>query len=111
MKFEINDEEWEIFIVDKGSIKDRYNEENNAEATFVFGLTIYNEHAIWINDSMCFIEKIRTLRHELTHCYIWSYGLNNAPHYTEEMVCDIVASSIDIINSITNQFANEIIKK
>lgn len=110
MKVEINNEEWEIFIVPKESIKDRYNEENNAEATFVFGLTIYNEHEIWINDSMCFTEKLRTLRHELTHCYIWSYGLYNVEHYTEEMVCDIVAESYGIIERIVLQFAENIAK-
>lgn len=111
MKFEINNEEWEIFIVPKESIKDRYNEENNTEATFVFGLTIYNEHEIWINDSMCFTEKLRTLRHELTHCYIWSFGLNNAPHYTEEMVCDIVAASNGIIDRIVMEFVGRNIEK
>ena len=28
MKFEMNNEEWEIFIVPKESIKDRYNDVN-----------------------------------------------------------------------------------
>ena len=111
MRFEINNDEWEIFIVPSESIKKRYNEDNNADSTFVFGLTIYPEHAIWINDTMCLAEQIKTLRHELTHCYIWSYGLYNAPHYTEEMVCDIVAASHGIIDRIVNEFVKDFLEK
>lgn len=111
MKFEINNEEWEIFIVPSESIKNRYNEEYDNDSTFVFGLTIYPRHQIWINESMCEAQKFRTLRHELTHCYIWSFGLNNAPHYTEEMVCDIVAASYGIIERIVMQFAEKMAKK
>ena len=34
------------------------------------GLTFYKEHKIWIAKELCKDEKIRTLKHELTHCYI-----------------------------------------
>ena len=47
---------------------------------------------------MCQDQKIKTLKHELTHCYIWNYGLYNVPHFNEEMVCDLVSSINDFIN-------------
>lgn len=104
MEFEINNEDWKIKLVDKNTIKNRYNEENDSDSAFVFGLTIYPDHEIWINKDMCEEERLRTVRHELTHCYIWAFGLNNAPHYTEEMVCDIVAASHEIIDDIIENF-------
>lgn len=107
MKFEINNNEWEIFRVDKDSILDRYNEEHEDQSTYVFGLTIYPEHQIWINDNLCTEEKIRTLKHELAHCYLWSYGFYNTPHFTEEMLCDTVAASNDFINRIVMEFVAE----
>lgn len=103
-KFRINDDEWEIIQVDKDKIRNRFNKDNEEDAIFVFGLTIFSEHKIWINEDMCTEQKIKTLKHELTHCYIWSYGLGSAPHYTEEMVCDIVSASINIINDIVKEY-------
>lgn len=69
-----------------------------------FGLTIFSEHKIWINKDICFDQKIKTLKHELTHCYIWSFGLGSILNYTEEMVCDIVSASNDIINEIIEDY-------
>mgnify|MGYP003308109641 CR=1 FL=1 len=106
MIFTINNEDWDIKLVDKDIIKSRYNQEYNSEATYVFGLTLYNQNEIWINEDMCEDQRLRTLRHELAHCYIWSYGLNNTPSFTEEMVCDIVASSYYIIDEIVEDFCN-----
>lgn len=104
MEFVINNEDWKIKLVDKDTLKKRYDEENGTDSTFVFGLTIYPEQEIWINKDMCDDQQMRTLWRELTHCYIWSFGLNNAPHYTEEMVCDIVAASHEIIDDIIENF-------
>ena len=53
---------------------------------------------------MCFEQKIRTLKHELTHCFIYNYGLYNAPSFNEEMVCDLVASITDFINEVINKY-------
>lgn len=103
-KFRINEDEWEIIQVDKDKIRNRLNKDNEEDAIFVFGLTIFSEHKIWINEDVCTEQKIKTLKHELTHCYIWSYGLGSVPHYTEEMVCDIVSASINIINDIVKEY-------
>lgn len=105
MIFKINNDEWEIILKDKKVLADKYNSENE-ESDFVFGVTIYSKHQIWINQDMCVDQQIRTLKHELTHCYMWNYGLYNVPHYTEEMVCDLVSSINDFINEIVNAFKN-----
>jgi len=105
-KFRINDDEWEIIQVDKELIRNRFNKDNEEDATYVFGLTIFSEHKIWINKDMCDEQKIKTLKHELTHCYIWSFGLGSVPHYTEEMVCDIVSASNGFVNDTVEKYRN-----
>lgn len=103
MKFNINHNDWEIILKDTEALKDEYNKENE-ESNFVFGVTIYSKHEIWINKDMCPDQQIRTLKHELTHCYLWNYGLYNAPSFTEEMICDLVASINDFINEVVEEY-------
>jgi hypothetical protein len=55
---------------------------------------------------MCDEQKIKTLKHELTHAYIWEHGLYNAPSFTEEMVCDLVAAINDTINEVLSEYKN-----
>ena len=108
MKFKINNDEWSIILQDKETLKDKYNSENfEEESSFVFGVTIYSQHEIWINKDMCVDQQIKTLKHELTHCYMWNYGLYNAPHFTEEMVCDLVSSINDFINEVVDEYKSK----
>lgn len=104
MEFKINNNDWKIIEKEKQELLDVYNAENNDDAKFVFGVCIYPKHEIWINKDMCEEQKVSTLKHELTHCYIWSYGFYNAPHFTDEMVCDIVAGCNDFINSVVKDY-------
>ena len=104
MKFKINNNTWVIKTVDKDVIVGKYNSEFDDKAKFVFGVTIYSKHEIWINKEMCYEQIIKTLKHELTHCYIWSYGLAQAPNFDEEMACDLVSSSIDFINEVVSMY-------
>ena len=106
MEFRINNDEWVIKQQDKQTLIDKYNSENE-ECNFVFGVTLYAKHEIWINREMCFDQQIKTLKHELTHCYIWNYGLYNVPHYNEEMVCDLVSSINDFINEVVNEYKSK----
>ncbi len=107
MRFNINNNNWLILEKNKEDLLEKYNSEHEDEAYFVFGLTIFPIHEIWINKDMCIEQKIKTLKHELTHCYIWNYGLFNVPHYTEEMVCDLVSSINDFINDVVNKYKNK----
>lgn len=103
MKFTINNDEWEIEEKSAEELKELYQQEEEEKIYYVFGVTIKPKHLIYINKDMCKAQKIKTLKHELTHCYIWEYGLFNVMEVTEEIVCDIVASS--------NNFINEVVKK
>ena len=107
MKFKINNSEWEIKEEDKDTLLKTYKEQFDSEGYFVFGLTSYSQHKILLNKNMCKDQKIRTLKHELTHCFIYSYGMYNVPSFNEEMVCDLVASINDFINEIVNEFKEE----
>ena len=107
MDFKINNNNWKILEKDSQILLDKYNYENENPATFAFGITIYSNHEIWINKDMCQEQKVRTLKHELTHCYIWNYGLYNVPHFTEEMVCDLVSSCNDFISDIIKNYREE----
>lgn len=107
MKFKINYDEWEIKEKDKNELKELYENDMQEKAYYVFGVTVKSEHIIYINKDMCEEQKIRTLKHELTHCYIWEYGLYNVMDISEEVICDIVASSNDFINEVVEQYKNK----
>lgn len=107
MEFVINNDKWKIKEIDRQELTDLYNSENNDDSTYCFGVTQYNKHKILLNNELCYQQKIKTLKHELTHCYIWEYGLFNVPNFTEEMVCDLVASINDFINEVTEKYFKE----
>lgn len=107
MKFKINNDEWTIEEKDKNELKELYEKETQEKTYFVFGVTIKSKHCIYINQDMCEEQKIRTLKHELTHCYIWEYGLYNVMDINEEVICDIVASSNDFINEVVEKYKNK----
>ena len=104
MEFNINYNTWKIIQKSKDELLEKYNNEYDDEARYAFGVTIFPDHEIWINKDMCLESQITTLKHELTHCYIWSYGLFNIPNYTEEMLCDLVASTNDFVNDIIEKY-------
>lgn len=107
MKFKINNDEWEIEEKDKNELKELYEKETQEKTYFVFGVTVKSKHVIYINKDMCEEQKIKTLKHELTHCYIWEYGLYNVMDINEEVICDIVASSNDFINEVVEKYKNK----
>lgn len=94
MKFEINNNIWQIKEVPK-----EYIETDNALAE-----TDYMEQEIrmW-NDCKC---KINTLKHELCHVWLWEYGhlQNDEDKFHFEQVCQIVANSNDFINEIIEKY-------
>ena len=83
-----------------------YEEQMEEKAYYVFGVTQRPKHKIYINKDLCEAQKIKTLKHELTHCYIWEYGLYNVIDMNEEILCDLVASSNDFINEVVEQYLN-----
>lgn len=104
MNFKINNDTWKIQEIEADELKEMYEEEMQEKAYYVFGVTQKSKHIIYINKDMCEEQKLKTLKHELTHCYIWEYGLYNVMDVNEEVICDIVASSNDFINEVVNKY-------
>lgn len=101
-KFKINNHIWNIELKPESELLKEYQKRIDYTAYGCFGLTFYKEHKIWVAKELCIEERLRTLRHELTHCYIWENGLYHCEYNDEEIVCDIVASTYNFINDIMN---------
>lgn len=100
-KFKCNDTEWTIKEVDKATMN---NEEKN---DYTLGLTFYKKNEIWLLNNN--VNKIRTLKHELMHVWLWEYGHSQDEDrkYSYEEVCEIVSSSNDFINEVVKQYINK----
>lgn len=93
-EFDINGETWKIIQVP--SIGD--------EITTI-GETEYHTRIIRLLDWVDRTTQIRTLKHELTHVWLWEYGHNQQEkEFNHEDVCEIVASSNDFINDIIQNY-------
>lgn len=97
-KFKINNTEWSIEEADEATI----NNEMKADGTL--GVTIYKIQKIMLLKDQANI--IKTLKHELTHVWLFEYGHNQSDEktFTYEDVCEIVASSNDFINEIVKEY-------
>lgn len=98
MEFEINGQVWTIEEVEKEKM-------SFESSPYTLGLTIYCEQKILILKGMPSIEK--TLKHELTHVWLWETGHNQheeGKEYSYEDVCEIVACSNNFINEIVNKY-------
>lgn len=102
MKFKINNTEWTIEEVDEATI----NNEMKADGTL--GVTIYKTQTIMLLKDQANI--IKTLKHELTHVWLYEYGhnQNDDKTFSYEDVCEVVASSNDFINEIVRQYKEKI---
>lgn len=101
MKFKINNTEWTIEEVEKDKMTCESSE-------WTQGLTIYLEQKILLLKGQPNIE--RTLKHELTHVWLYEYGHNQQGEdkkYSYEDICEIVASSNDFINEVVNQYIQD----
>ena len=98
MKFKINNTEWTIEEVDEATI----NNEMKADGTL--GVTIYRTQKIMLLKDQANMTK--TLKHELTHVWLYEYGhnQNDDKTFSYEDVCEVVASINDFINEIVEQY-------
>lgn len=100
MKFKINGTEWTIKVVDEATINNEMKSDNT------LGVTIYKTQEILLLDSQ--VNIIKTLKHELTHVWLYEYGHNQAEkEFNCEDVCEIVASINDFINEVVNEYKSE----
>lgn len=89
MKYIINNLEWTVTYV-------LGFEGDEADGTETFGETHFKELEIQIRQGLNYEIKRRTLIHEVTHAFIFSYGLDG-DLYSEEWVCRFLESHADKI--------------
>lgn len=100
MRFKINNTEWTIKIVDEATI----NNEMKQDGTL--GVTIYKTQEILLLENQANI--VKTLKHELTHVWLYEYGHNqHEKEFDMEDICEIVASSNDFINEVVNEYKSK----
>lgn len=92
---------WTIEEVDEATI----NNEMKQDGTL--GVTIYAPQKIMLLREQANI--IKTLKHELTHVWLYEYGhnKNNDKSFNCEDVCELVASSNDFINKIVCKYKTQ----
>ena len=74
----------------------------------IMGYTIFTESVVYIK-KMSESQTLRTLKHELTHVWLYEYGHNQHDEdksFNNEDVCEIVACSNDWINEIVKKYQN-----
>lgn len=99
MKFKCNNTEWTIKEISNVEMQDKFELENS----FTHGITIYSENTIYLNKET--VNIMRTLKHELTHVWLYEYGhYQEEKEFTNEDVCEIVACSNDFINEVINRY-------
>ncbi len=101
MEFEINNTTWTIEKVDEATI----NNEMKSDGTL--GVTIFKNQKIMLLKDQANI--IKTLKHELTHVWLYEYGHNQNDNKTfkYEDVCEIVASLHDFISEVVEQYKEQ----
>lgn len=119
MKVKINNLNWEIKEGTQEEIKtimkekaDKGIDDDPSESGRYFGSTFLDDQIIILDKDLPQDRKRRTLLHELTHAYIGCYITHLADtKYGEELVCDIVSNSYDIITEILNKYFKDEINK
>lgn len=106
MEFEINGQIWKIRELDGDSLTKRYNKITKQNINYIGGYTDTTSCDIFINKDLIEQTKIITLKHELTHCYIYVCGMDVLMKsvLSEEVICDIVAASNDFINTVVENY-------
>ena len=106
--FEVNQLEWEVVFKDQVEFKKRLGSDDDYS---YLGLTVKEFDEIWVwneikRESMLY----RTIKHELTHVFIESYGLGQFTNFTEENVADFVECYADQIVDLAKSIFAKIIK-
>src|SRR5699024_5294061 len=84
--FQINGSEYTIKETCQEEIKRHIKNDDN---DFYYGLTIYQDNLIYLEKSLSYNKKRKTLIHELMHVYIAEFIATSAIDYDEELLCDI----------------------
>ena len=98
MDFMINNSQWKVKVVSEDVMNNFLKEDDN------LGCTVYKTQTIMLLEGQANI--IKTLKHELTHAWLYEYGHNQHDNkeFNCEDVCEIVSSINDFITEKTEMF-------
>lgn len=88
MKFKINDLTWKIEFVERDSGFLKFDDPDLVNA----GITDWHDLKIYIDQSLSDDMIQRTIIHELTHAFIFSYGYSDMMN--EEEICNFIESHL-----------------
>ena len=104
MKFKINEKEWEIKEVSQEKLYNIHNEEYVENGDYYLGITEPTTNTIYIYKDLDIIQKRKTLIHELTHCYLFTFISFNNIEFSIDDFCDIHANCHDMIHKIVEDY-------
>lgn len=107
MMFKINNENWEIKEVSQEELCGIYNEEYVKDGNYYLGSTEPTTKTIYLYKDLDKEQKRKTLIHELTHCYLFTFVSFNDINFSIDDFCDLHANSHDIIHNIVEDYFNE----
>ena len=82
---EINGVSWTVREANSDELRGKVSSDG-----LVLGVTLYDTDEIFIGDWLSDIQKRRTMRHELTHAFLFSYGYLGIVKFNVEMLCEFI---------------------
>lgn len=104
MKIKLNKKGWEVRLLSEDEMIEHFKKTSRDEENmgFLFGCCDKINQQILICKSLHVEARISTLKHELTHAWLWSYGRCD-DEFSEEDLCDVVSAINDDITALTNK--------
>lgn len=104
-KLKINGLLWKIFYVHNG------DENLKLDGVDCMGITYFKEQQIYLDSDMSRDLFRKTVIHELTHAFLFSFGHHLECDEAEEAVCDFLGSHLDRIYKTTNKIMTDFTNK
>ena len=98
MKIRIHNTEWKVKLC-KGEKLNKMMEQPS------IGYTCFMNHIIYIKKGMDMPNTIQTVRHELTHAFLFEYGISLSD---EESICNFIGAFAEEISDKANLLVKEL---
>ena len=93
---------WKLCFRDRAEMNKIYYENRPVdEETRLHGITEYITSTIYIDKDLDGFLLAKTLRHELTHIYLWETGQQDRV-YNEEELCEVMSVAAPLITKSAN---------
>jgi len=75
----------------------------------LFGRTDYDTLTIYISEKVCKQTQEATLKHEITHAFLHSFGFMYKDNFTREDVCEFVSHNLETLLSLFKTAMEELL--